>query len=228
MCHPFSIDSTWRHGSTRAVALSLSTSILSVFGCSRAYGPQTVAVLPSCGTAPRNQSQPGSASAATSMAPFPSSKAEPPGNVLPSLVDAERVAQRVRVVAFDCFSKKENKCDTSLREWNGGGPSGAAWNIDGAPLTCRITLDAPCTGSTELQIFGNQASLANAVFRVIEGTSKTEVEIPSRLWKRAAASGKLNFATLLISVGGILVCDENLANIYPFADAFLAGFAAGE
>jgi hypothetical protein len=228
MCHAFSIDSTRQPDSTRAVALLLTTFILSVVSCSCAYGPQTVAASPSCGSAPQKLSQPGSVSATTRIASSPSSKAEPLGNAHPSLVDAERVPQKAKVVAFDCFSKKENKSGTSLRDWNGGGPSGAAWNIDGAPLTCRITLDSPCTGSTELQIFGNRTSLANTVFRVVEGTSETEVEIPSRLWEQAAESGKLNFATLLISVGGILVCHEDLTNIFPLADAFFAGFTAGE
>jgi hypothetical protein len=228
MCHAFNIESTWRHGSTRAVALLLSTFTLSVVSCSPAYRPPTVAAPPSCGSAPRKQSQPGSVSATTSIAPSPSSKPKPLGDDHPSLVDAGRLAQKARVVFFDCFSKKENKSGTSLRDWNGGGPNGAAWNIDGAPLACRITLDAPCTGSTELQIFGNKCSLGKATFHVIAGTSKTEVEILTRLWERAAESGKLNFATLLISVGGILVCREEHTNIYPFADAFIAGFAAGE
>lgn len=227
MCHAFNIDSTGREGSTGAIALLLITFI-SVVSCSRVYVSQPAMVSPSCGSAPRKLSQPGSVSVATSIAPFPSSKPKPLGDNHPSLVDAERLAQKARVLSFDCFSKKENKSGTSLRDWNGGGPSGAAWNIDGAPLTCRITLDVPCTGVTELQIYGNRSSLGSAVLRVIEGTSKAEVEIPSHLWERAAESRKFNFATLLISVGGILVCHEDLNDIYPFADTFIAGFTAGE
>jgi len=229
MCHAFDINSTWQNNPTRAIALLLSACLLSVVSCSRTYGPRTAVVSRSCYCAPSKQTEPSSGSAkAPSFASSPSSKAEPLSNEHPSAVDAERLAPRARVVSFNCFSKKEDKSGTSLRDWNGGGPSGAAWNIDGAPLACTITLNAPCTGSTELQVFGNKTSLDKVVFRVTEGTSKTEVEIPSRLWERAAESGNLNFGTLLISVGGILVCDEDLSNIYPFADAFIAGFTGGE
>jgi hypothetical protein len=229
MCHAFDISSSRQHDSTRAIAVLLSSCILFGVSCSRTYGPRTAGLSPNCDSAPSRQTESGSGAAtAPNVASSPSSKAEPLNDEHHSVVDAERPAPKARVASFDCVSKKENKNGTSLRDWNGGGPSGAAWNIDGAPLACRITLDAPCTGNTELQVFGNKTSLGKAVFLVIQGTSKAAIEIPSRLWERAAESGNLNFGTLLLSVGGILVCHDDPTNIYPFADAFIAGFTGGE
>ena len=153
---------------------------------------------------------------------------QPPADDHPLAPNTGRLAGMVRVVSFDCFSNKEGKRDASMRAWNAGGPSGAVWNIDGAPLVCKVTLDAPCGGSTELLLFGNRTALGKAVFNVTEGRSNAEMAVPTHLWERAEETGKLNFATLLISVGGILVCGDDFTSVYPFADAFIAGIAVGE
>jgi hypothetical protein len=129
---------------------------------------------------------------------------------------------------FDCTSTLEHKRGISLRGWDSGGPNGAAWNIYDAALVCAVALEVPCVGRTTLRIFGNTRELAKRTSTLTEGVNELEVRLPFPQWDRAALNDGTPYATLLLSLGGVVLCDTDPSEQYPFADAFLAGFAGGE
>src|SRR5450631_89218 len=170
MSQAFNKAATRRLAAARAVVSLSSALALAAISCSRAHWPRPAAVGSDCRSdAPAKAADFSSGCAkAQSLAALPPSNMQPPADDHPLAPNTGRLAGTVRVVSFDCFSNKEGKRDASMRAWNAGGPSGAVWNIDGAPLVCKVTLDAPCGGSTELLLFGNRTALGKAVFNVTE------------------------------------------------------------
>ncbi|MGC4068286.1 MAG: hypothetical protein QM784_27280 [Polyangiaceae bacterium] len=134
----------------------------------------------------------------------------------------------VRVTHFDCTSALEHKRGLSLRSWDSGGPNGAAWNVYDAALICTVTLDAPCVGRARFRLFGNSRELAKRTSPLTYGVNELEVRLPFPEWARAALNDGTPYDTLLLSLGGVVHCDTDPSEQYPFADAFLAGFAGGE
>jgi len=133
------------------------------------------------------------------------------------------------VEQFDCFAWADEKGEQSLRKWQSGGPNGAAWNADGAPLRCVISLRVPCAGSTVLSVFGNQHALASQTWRLKPGTNELTLQLAARRWEAALSKGARPQSLLALSVSGLVNCeDPELGGGYPFIDALLAGFASGE
>ncbi len=137
-------------------------------------------------------------------------------------------AERARVSTFDCVSALADKTEQSLRAWKSGGPSGAAWNITGAPLLCRLELEAPCAGTVQLRLRGNHVRLHESMWAVKVGNNAIEVAVAPALWEGAVQSGSFSFDLLPVSVGDLLLCTDDEGLTYPFADAFVAGLASGE
>jgi hypothetical protein len=137
--------------------------------------------------------------------------------------------ERAVVEAFDCFSTLEEKRTESLRGWASGGPDGAAWNVEGAPLRCELKLSAPCAGAVALRVLGNTKQLAKREATLAVGESTFEMLLPSAGWEKALEASPGAYSALLISISGVVSCstDDGGAHL-AFADAFMAGFSGGE
>jgi hypothetical protein len=94
-------------------------------------------------------------------------------------------------------------------------------------MHCSVRIQSPCDGTIHAQLFGNARVFAQQVRAVPAGPTAWDIDVPLKPWTAALSSPKLPFQTLLLAVGGILVC-SNASDQYPFADAFMAGFASGE
>jgi len=212
-------------------AWSLIVAGCGALGCAKSGELLPAPATPSCVCAPSKQAAVEAAPVRAdvpNIPPDPSVKPKPPVDDPPPISAKNSEIIKAKVAYFDCFANKDPDQVCSLRNWQGGGPNGAAWNIDGAPLECKLTLEAPCSGTAGVRLFGYKSLLAKWTLKAAEGTSTTNVEIPSRLWERSAESSPWVYSTLLLSVVGVLVCTEEPATTYPFADAFIAGFTGGE
>lgn len=128
---------------------------------------------------------------------------------------------------FDCHSTDELEQDESLRNWQSGGPFGAGWNLQAWPLACKVRIHAPCSAKLHVQLFGNGHVFAGETRRVEQGTFDWGVELPVDVWATALTQRNADNEVLVFSVGGVLFCEDGSEHL-PFADAFTAGFAAGE
>jgi hypothetical protein len=145
----------------------------------------------------------------------------------PTVTPAAPPPSREILTAFDCFSSIEIKRAQSLRHWQGGGPEGAAWNIDTMPIQCSVRVDAPCDGTLHLQLFGNAQPFKRQTRSLRQGSTSLEIEVPAKQWVSAAESWGLAYETLVLAIAGVLVCADGPEQ-HRFADAFVAGFASGE
>jgi hypothetical protein len=165
--------------------------------------------------------------------PTPSASVSAPAVVPVEPVSSARVVapkrERAVVEAFDCFSTLEEKRSESLRAWASGGPDGAAWNVEGAPLRCELKLTTPCTGAVTLRVLGNTKRLAQRAAALTVGANTLELALPSPAWEKAVEASPAPYSALLISVSGVVSCstDDGGAHL-AFADAFMAGFSGGE
>lgn len=158
----------------------------------------------------------------------PPSAAESPNPSRLSEPAAPRREQAL-VEGFDCFSTLEEKRTESLRAWASGGPDGAAWNVDGAPLRCELRLRAPCAGAVTLRLLGNSKQLAKREAELAAGQNELDLRLPSPAWEKALEASPGPFSALLISISGFVSCSaDSGGERLHFADAFLAGFSGGE
>ncbi len=158
-----------------------------------------------------------------------SASAAAPVKAAPLTVPAAQQRDHVLVEAFDCFSTFEEKRTESLRAWASGGPDGAAWNVEGAPLRCELVLSAPCAGAAALRALGNTKLLAKHQAGLVAGKNTLEVVLPAAAWEKALEASPGPYSVLLISVSGFLSCATDAGGErFHFVDAFLAGFSGGE
>jgi hypothetical protein len=148
-------------------------------------------------------------------------------------VTASTQHERVVVETFDCFSTHEEKRTQSLRRWASGGPDGAAWNVEGAPLRCVLGLRVTCAGTAAVRVAGNERSLSERTVALAAGENLVDFELPAQAWEGALATAHLTspgpYEVLLLSVSGFVACPAEVGVAHqPFADAFLAGFSGGE
>ncbi len=131
------------------------------------------------------------------------------------------------LVDFDCYSTIETKREESLRQWGGGGPFGAAWNVDGVALICSVQVESPCEGTIHVQLHGNSRLLGRDTREIGQGPSHWDVDVAGEEWTDATTDVGLTYETMVMAIGGVVTCDDGLGH-YPFADAFIAGFSGGE
>lgn len=202
----------------------IGIAALSVMGC---FGHHAAAPAPSAERTPCEKGP-----AQTGQLPqtvVQSTTVEPPETPKASNAQAPTTSNEDRILtSFDCFSAMEGKRDGSLRAWHSGGPSGAAWNIDGEPIICTLGWESPCNGVVHFELFGNAHAFEKSSSRtLLAGRSQWNIEIAARKWAAAMNSFELAYETLVLAVGGILVCNEDYDQ-HPFADAFIMGTASGE
>ncbi len=153
----------------------------------------------------------------------------PPSKAEPSAETTRSKREQVRVEAFDCFSTLEEKRTDSLRGWASGGPDGAAWNVEGAPLRCELKLNAPCAGTVALRVLGNTKPIAKREAVLAADENTLEMRLPSAAWEKALEASAGPYSVLLISISGLLTCSTDSGDErFHFADAFVAGFSGGE
>ena len=139
-----------------------------------------------------------------------------------------------RIVGFDCTSALEEHAGISLREWNAGGPMGAAWNWQGGGLACTVRVRAACGGVGVVRLFAGTADAGSARLSLTKGeTAPAEILVKERTWTRALsrASATEPYQTVLFTARIDATCaGEGDTPAYPWrdADAFVAGFATGE
>lgn len=131
------------------------------------------------------------------------------------------------LVGFDCYSSIETKREESLRQWGGGGPFGAAWNVDGVALICSVHIESPCEGMIRVQLFGNSRSLGRETREIGQGATDWDIDVAGEEWTDATTDVGLMYETMVLAIGGVVTCNDGSLQ-YPFADAFIAGFSRGE
>lgn len=184
-------------------------------------------VVQGCATSGAPTQVPCSASVAATGSPSPSAVAPSPRVACEAPETAEPPAADAVRVAFDCYSSIETKRGQSLREWNGGGPFGAAWNIDGAALICSVHVESPCQGTAHVEVYGNSRSLGRDARELVQGATDWDVNVAGELWTDATTDVGLTYETMVMAIGGVVICNDGTLH-HPFADAFMAGFSGGE
>ncbi len=184
-------------------------------------------VFPACATNGTPSQVPCGEPAALVGAASPTSVSPPPAVASEALETMEPPATESVLVDFDCYAAIETKREESLREWGGGGPFGAAWNVDGVALICSVHVESPCGGTVHVQLFGNARSLGRDTREIARGATDWDVDVAGEEWTDATTDIGLTYETMVLAIGGVVTCNEGSLH-YPFADAFIAGFSAGE
>jgi hypothetical protein len=181
----------------------------------------------SCATNGAPTQVPCSVSVVTTGSPSPSAVAASPLVACEAPETAEPPGAEAARIEFDCHSSIDTKRGQSLREWSGGGPFGAAWNIDGASLICSVHLESPCEGTVHIELYGNSRPLGRDTRELEQGPTDWDVDVASELWTDTTTNVGLTYETMVLAVGGVIICNDGTLH-HPFADAFIAGFSRGE
>jgi hypothetical protein len=131
----------------------------------------------------------------------------------------------LRLTSLDCVSALKDSSE-SLRLWRGGGPAGAAWNIDGGDLVCSVDVAMSCSNA-EVSVLFSAPPAAPVKGRFVEGTTRVQAIIPGAAWTSMPFDERAPFETVLIEAHASQLCPDS--GEWRFAtDSFVAGVARGE
>lgn len=143
----------------------------------------------------------------------------------PPPLDVVPPAAVLRLTSLDCASALKDSSE-SLRLWRGGGPAGAAWNIDGGDLVCRVDV-APSCSNAEVSVVFSAPPAAPVMGRLVESTTRVQAVIPGAAWTSTRFDERAPFETVLIEAHASQYCPDS--GEWSFAtDSFVAGVARGE
>lgn len=140
----------------------------------------------------------------------------------PDVVSAPAV---LTLASLDCVSALKDPSE-SLRWWRGGGPAGAAWNIDGSDLICSVVV-VPACRNAEVSVRFSAPPGAAVEGRLTDGATRADGVIAGSTWTSTAIDARAPFETVLIEAHASAYCPDS--GLWSFAtDSFVGGVARGE
>jgi hypothetical protein len=184
-----------------------------------------VSWIAGCGKAPEYPRR-ATPSVATPQVVAPTPSSAPGSNVSFTAFDCVKMeAEQPSAVTSACGSDT-GAATTGIRVWNGGGPEGSNWNVEG--LTCSVTLQSGCEGATTVVMKVGSRELARAAFERREPATLCRFVLPLQSWEHELDAGEdLPFRTGICRVEAYQTCADPPMMLRA-ADHFVAGFAWGE